>query len=107
MARFMYLYRGPATAMTEPTPKQAAERSSLFASWIDKVGPALVDIGAPFGASTSIRDNGSDGVLGDLLGYTILEADDLVAARELTHGLPILSGNEGQCAVEIFELQTM
>jgi YCII-related domain len=101
MAKFIYLYRGPAT---ELKPEQNAERTAAFAAWIEKVGPALIDGGRPFGASASVRDDGTEGAAGDLIGYTIVEADDLAEAKTLTDGLPFLSNTEGKCAVEIFEL---
>ena len=107
MARFVYLYRGPATAMSDLTPEQGAERAAAFGAWMEKVGVALVDVGSPFGSSVSVRDDGVEGAAGDLIGYTIVEADDLAAAKALTDGLPFLAGGDGKCAVEIFELLPM
>jgi hypothetical protein len=104
MAKFIYLYRGPAPDLT---PEQGAERMAAFAAWLDKVGPALVDGGSPFGASASVRDDGTEGTAGDLIGYTIIQADDLTAAKTFTADLPFLSNSDGQCAVEIFELVPM
>ena len=101
MARFIYLYRGPAPDLTA---EQGAERMAAFAAWMEKVGPALVDGGSPFGASASVRDDGADATAGDLIGYTIVEADDLAAAKAFTGGLPFLSNRDGKSAVEIFEL---
>ena len=107
MAKFIYLYRGPDPALAILTPEQGAGRMRAFAAWMEKVAPALVDAGSPFGASVSVRDDGSEGTPGDLIGYTIVEAGDLAAARALTDGLPFLSGSDGTCAVEIFELRPM
>jgi hypothetical protein len=107
MAKFIYLYRGPAPDMSDPTPEQGSERAAAFGAWMEKAGPALVDVGSPFGPSTSVRDDGTEGPAGDLIGYTIIEADDLAAAKALTDGLPFLAGQEGSCAVEIFELLPM
>jgi hypothetical protein len=107
MATFIYLYRGPATAMPDLTPEQGADRMAAFGAWMAKVGAALVDGGSPFGSSASVRDDGTEGPAGDLIGYTIVEADDLAAAKALTNGLPFLSGSDGKCAVEIFELLPM
>lgn len=98
------LYRGQAPDLT---PEQGAERMAAFAAWMEKVGPALVDAGSPFGASTSVRDDGTEETAGELIGYTIVQADDLPAAKALTDGLPFLSGTNGECAVEIFELLSM
>ncbi len=107
MAQFIYLYRGPATPMTEMTREQGAERMASFGAWMEKVGAALVDVGSPFGESASVRDDGTEGAAGDLIGYTIIEAEDLAAAKALTDGLPFLSNHGGTCAVEIFELRPM
>jgi hypothetical protein len=107
MAKFIYLYRGPATPMSDLTPEQGAERMTAFGAWMNKVGAALVDVGRPFGSSASVRDDGTEGSAGDLIGYSIVEADDLAAARAFTDGLPFLSGSDGKCAVEIFELLPM
>jgi hypothetical protein len=107
MAKFMYLYRGPATSMSDLTPQQGAERMAAFGAWMEKVGAALVDVGSPFGSSASVRDDGTQSSAGDLTGYTIVEADDLAAAKAFTDGLPFLSNSDGKCAVEIFELLPM
>jgi len=107
MAKFIYLYRGPATSMSDLTPEQGAERMAAFGAWMDKVGAALVDIGSPFGSSAAVRDDGTEGSAGGLIGYTIVEADDLAAAKSFTDGLPFLSNRDGTCAVEIFELLPM
>jgi hypothetical protein len=107
MAKFIYLYRGPATAMTDLTPEQGAERTAAFGAWMQKLGAALIDVGSPFGTSASVRDDGTEGTAGDLTGYSIVEADDLAAAKAFTDGLPFLSSSDGKCAVEIFELLPM
>ncbi|HEY7042328.1 MAG TPA: YciI family protein [Nocardioidaceae bacterium] len=107
MAKFIYLYRGPATPLSDLTPEQGAERTAAFGAWMEKVGTALVDVGSPFGASASVRDDGTEVEAGDLIGYTIVAADDLAAAKALTDGLPFLSNGDGTCAVEIFELLPM
>jgi hypothetical protein len=107
MAKFIYLYRGPAPSSSDSTPAQDAERMAAFSAWMQKVGTALVDVGSPFGTSASVRDDGTEGEAGDLIGYTIVEADDLAAAKAFTDGLPFLSNSDGKCAVEIFELLPM
>lgn len=104
MAKFIYLYRGP---VPDLTPEQGAERMAAFGSWMEKIGAALVDVGSPFGTSASVRDDGTEATAGGLTGYSIVEADDLATAKALTDGLPFLSGSEGKCAVEIFELLPM
>jgi hypothetical protein len=104
MAKFIYLYRGPST---ELTPEQGAQRMAAFAAWTENLGPALIDAGSPFGTSGSVRDDGTEGDTGDLIGYSIVEADDLEGAKARTDGLPFLANSDGKCAVEIFELLPM
>jgi hypothetical protein len=104
MPKFMYLYRGPAPDLT---PEQGAERTAAFRAWMEKVGAALVDVGSPFGTGASVRDDGSEGTAGGLIGYSIVEAADLPEAKALTDGLPFLSDDQGKCAVDIFELLPM
>lgn len=107
MAKFIYLYRGPAPGLADLTPEQSAERAAAFGTWMEKTGAALADVGSPFGQSAAVRDDGTEGTAGDLIGYTIVEADDLAAAKALTDGLPFLAGSAGTGAVEIFELLPM
>lgn len=101
MTKFIYLYRG---AIPELTPAQGKQREAAFAAWIEKLGPALVDVGSPFAASACVRDDGSEGTASELAGYSIIEADDLAAAKALTDGLPFLADHNGEHTVEIFEL---
>ncbi|TWP34607.1 YciI family protein [Leekyejoonella antrihumi] len=107
MAKFIYFYRGPATSLSDLTPQEGAARTAAFGAWMERAGAALVDVGGRFGSGISVRDDGTEEAAGDLTGYTIVEVADLAAAKALTAGLPFLAGNDGKCAVEIFELRAM
>ena len=76
-------------------------------AWMSGLGPALLDPGAPFGASGSVVDDGSTGSAAGLTGYTIVQADDLAAARSLTDGHPFLAEGKGDYAIDLFELMAM
>ncbi len=107
MARYIYLYRGPATPMADFTSEQSAEQMRAWGEWMGRVGSALVDGGAPFGDRSAVGDDGSSPAPRDLNGYTIVEADSLDAARALVDGHPFLSDGKGQFTIEIFELVPM
>jgi hypothetical protein len=107
MSKFLYLYRGPATPMEDFTPEQSAEQMRAWGDWMGRVGAALVDGGAPFGARAAVADDGTSPAPGDLNGYTIVEADSLDAARALLERHPFLSEGKGRFAVEVFELVPM
>ena len=74
---------------------------------MEKVGPALADGGAPFGSRAAVADDGSAPTPSDQNGYTIVEADNLDAAKALTDGHPFLADSTGKFAIEIFELVPM
>jgi hypothetical protein len=91
MAKFMMLYRGPATPMEDFTPEQSEQSAQLWTAWMGKVGDALVDFGTPFGARSAVRADGAGTAAGDLNGYSIVEAPDLESAQALCVGHPFLS----------------
>ena len=107
MARFMFLYRGPATPMEDFTPEQGAESLAAWTDWMQRVGPALVDRGQPFGTSTAIVDDGSVGTASDQNGYSVVEADTLEVAKAHVDKHPFLADGKGRFQVEIFELLPM
>ena len=107
MSKFIFLYRGPATPMEDFTPDQAAEQMRAWGAWMEKVGPALVDAGSPFGPRTTVSDNGTSPAASDQNGYSIVEADSLDAAKGYADGHPFLSEGKGRFTVEIFELMPM
>jgi hypothetical protein len=107
MSKYLFLYRGPATPMTDYTPAQAEEQLKAWGDWMGQVGAALVDGGAPFGSRASVSDSGAAGTPSDQNGYTIVEADSLDGARDLTKGHPFLSEGSGRFSIEIFELMPM
>ena len=107
MSKFLYLYRGPARPLDSFSDEESAEQTKAWGEWMGRVGAALVDGGAPFGERTAVSDNGKTTTTTEQNGYTIVEADDLTAAKGLTDGLPFLSNRDGTCAVEIFELLSM
>ena len=104
MAKFMFVYKGEATDMAEMTPEEGAEVMAKWGAWMEEVGSALADVGAPFGFGHSVADDGSTGTAASLTGYSIVEADDLNQAKALTKGHPYLSEGKGDFAIDIFEL---
>ncbi len=107
MSKFIYIYKGPATPMDQFTEEQSAQQMAAWGAWMGKIGPALTDGGAPFGARTAVLDNGTTADVTELQGYTIVEAENLDAAKALTEGHPFLSERNGHYSVEIFELVDM
>jgi hypothetical protein len=108
MAKFILLYKGPATPQADITPEVGERLMQAWDAWMGKVGSALVDGGAPFvGERTAIAGDGSTSSASDLNGYTIVEAPDLNSAKSLVGGNPFLDDGTANFAVEIYELGTM
>ena len=104
MPDFMLIYKGEATDMSQMTEDESQAVMAKWGEWMEKVGPAMRDIGAPFGQSSSLVDDGSDGTAAPLTGYSIVEADDMSGARALAEGHPFLSEGKGDYAIDIYEL---
>ena len=104
MAKFIFLYRGPATDMDDMTEEQSKEVMAKWQAWMGGVGDALQVIGSPCGPRASVVDDGSGGTAADMNGYTIVEADNLDAAKALTENHPFLSEGSGRFAIDVYEL---
>lgn len=104
MAKYMLVYKGEATDMSDMTPEQGAEVMAKWAAWMGRVGDALVDVGSPFGPGSSLIDDGTTGKASAATGYSIVEAGDMAAAQALADGHPYLSEGLGNFAIDIYEL---
>lgn len=104
MAKFIMVYKGPATDMNDMSEEQGKAVMEAWNQWIQKVGSALVDVGQPMGNGTSLVDDGSEGKPALLNGYSIVEADDMDDAKKFADGHPFLSEGKGNFAIDIYEL---
>lgn len=104
MAKFIILYNGPATDPSEMEEEKRNEIMQAWGAWMGNVGDALVDVGAPMAPGVALVDDGTEADATLLSGYSILEAQDIAAAKQLVDGHPFLSDSDGKFSVEIFEL---
>lgn len=99
MAKFMLIYSG-GMGMTA-SPEDQEKITADWGAWYEKMGPSIVDGGAPFGDAKNLKGNGvEDGPIGDAAatGYTVIEADSLDAAAAACTEHPHL-GHGGQVQV--------
>jgi hypothetical protein len=104
MPKYMMLFRGEAIDISAMAPEEVAAEMALWGAWMEQVGPALSDLGSPFGPGTSVVDDGSTSSAGGTTGYSIIEADDMNAAQDLAKGHPYLRDGNGNYAIDLFEL---
>jgi hypothetical protein len=103
MANFVLAYRGGSVPETEAEQQAVME---AWMGWFGGLGGAVVDGGAPFGASMSRTGDSApaDGADSQLTGYSILTAGSLAEATELAAGCPILSRGG---TVDVYESMPM
>jgi hypothetical protein len=105
MAKYLLLYKGPATPMEQITPEVGEQLMKAWNDWIAGVGDAMVDVGEPLsGGHTAVHGDGSTSGGSDLNGYSIIEATDLEAASAFTKDHPFLADSGAEFSVEVHEI---
>jgi hypothetical protein len=97
MGKYLFTYTGGVMAQSD------AEREAVMAKWMgwfQGLGPAVADMGAPFGGSAAVG-SGADTAL---TGYSVITADSLEAATALAQDCPVLEGGGGVGVHEALEM---
>ncbi len=98
MPNFLLAYRGGRMA---ETPEEQRQQMAAWMEWFGTLGPAVVDPGAPFGASAAVTAEGAGDAAGTgLTGYSIVSAASLEDAAEKAKGCPVLAGGG---SVDVYE----
>ena len=89
MPRFLVTYHG--SNMPHDAESMTKARDA-FMHWAGKTGPALVDPGAPIGATRTVSSHGpKDGFAeGPFNGWSVIDAADLNAAAKLLADHPFI-----------------
>ena len=108
MAKFIVLYHMPASeaAWEEVNEADAKKEMDMWMKWSEKCGPALVDFGSPLGGGQRLTKGGSVPSEKEVTGYSVLEAENMEAAKELLSGHPHLQYGE-KCSIEVHESMPM
>lgn len=80
MKRYVLLYVAPVTVaqrFAQATPEEAQQGMRLWSAWAERLGPALVEIGKPLGNAMSVTDGGVTRSDSNVIGMSIVEADDM------------------------------
>lgn len=105
MTKFVVLYymNAEAAAQAQNTPpEKQAEGMKACMDWAGKCGDHLVDMGTPLGNGQAIQKDGSGPSQKDVVGYSVLQAENMDEAKKLLEGHPHLGWAEG-CQVEVYE----
>ena len=104
MPKFIFVYHGGTMPETE---EEGAKVMADWGNWLEGMGAAVADGGAPVGMSKTVHSDGSvtdDGGSNPTSGYSLINSDNIDAAVELAGGCPIL---QAAGSVEIAEIIDM
>jgi hypothetical protein len=101
MANFLLTYHGEGGMPS--TEEERAQIMGAWTAWFTQLGEAVVDPGNPTSQARAISPDGSvmDATSAPT-GYTIIRADSLDAAVELSKGCPVLAGGQVVVVSETF-----
>ena len=96
MKKFIVTFHAPASAMEQmgkmasATPEEQKQAMAPWVEWAERVGTALVDQGSPLMGGQTISKSGSSPSGKGFVGYSMLQAEDIQAAKALLEGHPHL-----------------
>ena len=104
MKKYIVIYIASTSAMEkmkDATPEDMKKGMEPWMAWAKRIGDALVDWGTPLGGGQRITKSGSS-PSAPVVGYSILQAEDMEAAHALLKGHPHLDWAAG-CEIEVHE----
>ena len=105
MKKFIVLYHAPSSAMKkmkDSTPEEMKKGMEPWNAWAKKCGSGLLDIGTPLGMGQKLTTTGSSPSKKDVIGYSVLQAENMEKATEMLKGHPHLNWTAG-CEIEVHE----
>ncbi len=109
MKKFIVIYHASAPAL-ELWGKASAEDmqkgGEAWMAWAARCGNALVDMGTPLSGGQRLSKSGSAPSDMGVVAYSILQAEDMGAAKALLEGHPHLEWESG-CEIEVHESMAM
>ena len=109
MSKYIVIYHAPAEAFAgvgNMSPEDMQKGMEPWRARMANVEGQLVDGGSPLMGGQRITTSGTSTSTNEVSGYSILEADNMDAAKALLNGHPHLAWAEG-CAIEIHEAMPM
>lgn len=109
MTKYIVIYHAPADAWeaTSSTQEEREESMKAWMQWAGDCGDSLLDLGSPLMNGELINPDGtatkSDK---NVLGYSILQAENMDGAKALLVGHPHLKWN-ATCTIEVHEVMPM
>ncbi|TMI80523.1 MAG: hypothetical protein E6H10_13540 [Bacteroidetes bacterium] len=110
MKEFIVLYHAPVDAVKQTasaTAEQQAKGMAMWMQWAKECGDKLVDLGSPLTNSQELIPGGKSKNSGsDVVGYSILQAENMDEAKSLLQKHPHLGWNP-DCSIEVHETMSL
>ena len=109
MSRFVVTYHASVSALglwTNATPEDMAEGMKTWMAWAERCGDGLADMGTPLVGGQRLSTSGASPSDNGVVGYSILQAENMEAAQALLDGHPHLGWAAG-CEIEVHESMTL
>ena len=109
MQEFIFFYRATPAAMQRmgsATPEQQQAHMAKWQAWTARNADALLNAGTPVSEGHVLNAAGTADVDGTLMGYAIVQAEDMAAAQAILRTDPFLAQGEG-CSIEVYACMSM
>ena len=109
MKKYIVLYHASGSAMKkmqEIGPEEMKKGMEPWMIWAKKCGRNLVNLGAPLGGGIKLSKTGSEPSKKNVVGYSILQAENIETAKKLLKNHPHLEWTDG-CEIEVHEAQPL
>ena len=109
MKKYIVLYHAPISflkGMENSTPEEGKKEMESWMAWAKMCGKNLVDMGTPLVGGTKLSNKSSNPSKRNVVGYSILQAENMKAAKKLLKNHPHLKWKNG-CEIEVHEAMPM
>ena len=109
MKKFFVIYNAPTSVMEQmqnSSPEDMKKAKEQWEVWAKKCGYGLVDMGTPLSGGQQITKSGSSPSEKNVVGYSILQAENMEGAKALLAEHPHLEWTDG-CEIEVHESMPM
>lgn len=111
MSKFIVIYHARAPYMQMMQEKGASQEDmqremQAWMEWAGKCGEGLAEMGGPMVANLKLTSGGPSSSDRNVVGYSILEADNMAAAQALLEGHPHFR-IDSSCEIEVHEVMNM
>ncbi|MBI3486228.1 hypothetical protein HY025_04815 [Candidatus Daviesbacteria bacterium] len=105
MKKFMLLYMSPVSAeeLMKGSPEEMKKSMESWMAWFKK--HSVADMGMPLGMGMKVTKDGSSNVESHTTGYSIVEAEDMEAAKAMVADHPHLMTSDS--SIEVLEVLPM